>query len=130
MNTLASFFSPETMRALFPQERSNEFFEALFGDARDGAYDIELAYRGDRQDQLSFEFLLHQRPGQCLVCNLTRGLPPVFSRHPIINVEGLTRDIEKLAAGRFRCLEWRLGETIQESAALHRIPLTIRIAPV
>jgi hypothetical protein len=63
------------------------------------------------------------------VCSLTRGLPPVFSRHPIINVAGLVQEIEKLAAGRFRCTDWQLGETIQESEAIHRIPLTIAITP-
>jgi len=129
MNTLADLFTPKALQALFPQERTGEFFEALFGDAGDGAYDISLAYRGDSAKELSLEFLLRQRPGQCLVCSLTRGLPPVFSRHPIINVEGLLRDIDKLAAGRFHCSGWRLGDTIQESEALHRIPLTISITP-
>ena len=129
MNTLAEIFTPQALRALFPPERTNEFFEALFGDAADGAYDISLAYRGDTAHSLSLEFLLRQRPGQCLVCSLTRGLPPVFSRHPIVNVSGLAREIEKLAAGRIRCTDWRLGETIQESEALHRIPLTINIVP-
>jgi len=129
MNTLSDIFTPKALQALFPQERTGEFFEALFGDANDGAYDISLAYRGDTAKELSFEFLLRQRPGQCLVCSLTRGLPPVFSRHPIINVAGLVREIEKLAAGRFHCADWQLGATIQESEALHRIPLTIRITP-
>ncbi|HBT96156.1 MAG TPA: pancreas/duodenum homeobox protein 1 [Desulfobulbaceae bacterium] len=128
MNTLTDIFTPEALRKLFPPQRTNEFFEALFGDADDGAYDISLAYRGNSDKQLSLEFLLRQRPGQCLVCSLTRGLPPVFSRHPIINVEGLARDIDKLAAGRFHCTDWQLGETIQENEALHRIPLTINIA--
>jgi len=127
MNTLSDIFTQKTLQSLFPQERTNEFFEALFGDANDGAYDISLAYRGDSAKELSLEFLLRQRPGQCLVCSLTRGLPPVFSRHPIINVEGLLRDIDKLAAGRFHCAGWRLSDTIQESEALHRIPLTIGI---
>jgi hypothetical protein len=130
MNTLAEIFTPQALRALFPPERSNDFFEALFGDAQDGAYDISLAYRGNTANTLSLEFLLRQRPGQCLVCSLTRGLPPVFSRHPVVNVAGLLPQIEKLAAGRIRCAAWRLGETIQESEALHRIPLTIDIAPV
>ena len=129
MNTLSEIFTPEALLVLFPPERTNEFFEALFGDAKDGAYDISLAYRGDTADTLSLEFLLRQRPGQCLVCNLTRGLPPVFSRHPVVNVTGLAREIEKLANGRIRCATWQLGETIQESEALHRIPLTIHITP-
>ena len=127
MNTLANIFAQESLRTLFPPERTNEFFEALFGDAADGAYDISLAYRGDAANKLSLEFLLRQRPGQCLVCSLTRGLPPVFSRHPVLNISGLVREIEQLAAGRIRCTDWRLGETIQESEALHRIPLIIDI---
>ena len=36
-------FSPTTLATLFPPERSNEFFDALFGDADEGAYDIALS---------------------------------------------------------------------------------------
>ena len=34
-------FSQEFLTNLFPPERTNDFFEALFGDPEDGAYDIK-----------------------------------------------------------------------------------------
>jgi len=32
-----TLFTSETLQQLFPKERTNDFFEALFGDANDGA---------------------------------------------------------------------------------------------
>ena len=37
-------FPPDTLRKLFPEDRSDQFFEALYGDVEEGAYDISLAY--------------------------------------------------------------------------------------
>ncbi len=120
-------FTREIMERLFPEERSNEFFDALFGDADEGAYDIRLTYHGAAEDELRFEFQLTQRPGKCLACNLTYGLPQVFARHPIINVEGVVQDIQKQIDGRGRCAGWRLGSTREVSRELHVIPLFISL---
>ncbi len=123
-----NIFTEQVLQTLFPPERTHDFFEALFGDASEGAYDITLRF--DRHDPAShaLHFLLdlHERPGCCLACNLTYGLPEVFSRHPIINIRGLVGDIEKLLDG-LRCTEWRLGQTIQTSRSLHSIPLIIEV---
>ena len=127
--TLKTLFTPETLQRLFPKERADEFFEALFGDAGEGAYDIELACRGLQGDQLIMELLLHERPGRCLACNLTQGLPQVFSRHPIINVKGLVADIGVLLNGQATCADWSLGYTEQRSRSLHVVPVKIRLAP-
>ncbi len=126
---LETLFSGDTLEALFPGSRTNDFFEALFGDASEGAYDIRLRYQGfdERGKTLRFSLDLHERPGCCLVCNLTYGLPEVFSRHPVINVEGLVRDIEKLLDGEAVCTDWKLGATEQSSKSLHSIPLSISI---
>lgn len=35
-------FTPECLNDLFPIQRTNDFFDALFGDAEEGAYDIRL----------------------------------------------------------------------------------------
>lgn len=122
-------FTPQALNALFPPERTNEFFDALLGDASEGAYDIALSF--DRYDQagqvLHFLINLHERPGRCLACNLTYGLPDVFGRHPIINVRGLVGEIERLLGGKFRCAQWNLGSTQQKSRALHSIPLRIEL---
>ncbi|HEB49352.1 MAG TPA: pancreas/duodenum homeobox protein 1 [Desulfobulbus sp.] len=126
---LDTLFSEDTLESLFPASRTNEFFEALFGDASEGAYDIKLRYHGfdERGKTLRFYLDLHERPGCCLVCNLTYGLPDVFSRHPVINVEGLVREIEKMLDGEAVCTGWKLGTTEQSSKSLHSIPLSVKV---
>ena len=128
--TLQTIFTPDTLLRLFPKERTNEFFDALFGDANEGAYDIELGYRGLKGSELVMELRLHERPGRCLACNLTQGLPQVFSRHPIINLNRLVDDIGELLRGQARCTSWSLGHTDQQSRSLHVVPLKIRLEPV
>ncbi len=130
MDTLATIFDDDTLAQLFPAARSNDFFEALFGDADEGAYDIRLRFAGydEADNTLRFFLDLHERPGCCLVCSLTHGLPEVFSRHPVINIKGLVADIEKKLAGRAECGDWRLGATEQQSRGLHSIPLIIQLA--
>jgi hypothetical protein len=121
----ARALSQDKLAALFPRSRADEFFEALFGDAAEGAYDISLAYRETRGDQLILDLLLHQRPNRCLACNLTQGLPQVFSRHPIINIKGLVAEVDGLLGDEIRCTDWSLGRTEQANSALHLIPLKI-----
>lgn len=115
--------SQEFVENLFPKERTNEFFEALFGDAQDGAYDIGLSLQSVNDSQAVVNFDLHCRPGQCLRCNLTSGLPPVFTRHPIINAKGLAAQIATELA--WDAHEWTLSETQQLSDDLHVISLII-----
>ena len=129
MTDWKQIFSRTTLRELFPQERTDAFFDALFGDASEGAYDIELS--GDRYDRaarnLRFLLNLRERPGCCLACNLTYGLPEVFARHPVIDLKGLVRDIEVRLGGEMVCGDWRLGRTVQQDNALHSIPLEIEV---
>jgi hypothetical protein len=122
---LDALFSAKALQEIFPKERANDFFEALFGDAEEGAYDIQLAYIGSDGNTISMELQLFERPGHCLACNLTQGLPTVFSRHPVINIAGIVQDIDKLLAGQARCVDWSLGYTKQKSKSVHAIPLTI-----
>ena len=68
---------------------------------------------------------LAQRPGKCITCSLTYGLPEVFTRHPIINIKGLVQNIEVLLDGRGRCVDWQLGSTQEISNDVHVIPLDI-----
>jgi hypothetical protein len=121
-------FSPRALSALFPRDRSDLFFEGLYGDPSEGAYDISLVFNGQDRDTLQFEFRLEQRPGKCLACNLTYGLPEVFLRHPIINIKGLIREIDQMLGGQWRCASWRLGLTKEVSPELHVLPLLITIA--
>ncbi len=124
-NIIDSLFTPETLQQLFPKDRTNDFFEALFGDADDGSYEIELGYGGVSGNNLTMELRLHERPGCCLACNLTQGLPQVFSRHPIINVAGIVTDVDTLLADNASCKEWSLGYTEQRQKEMHIIPINI-----
>lgn len=121
-------FTQKRCASLFPKTRSDDFFEALFGDAAEGAYDIELAFRAISDSQLDMELRLNQRPGCCLACNLTQGLPQVFSRHPIININGLVAAIDTLLEEKATCKSWKLSATEQLSQALHIVPLHIELA--
>jgi len=125
VENIDQLFTETALRHLFPAKRADAFFEALYGDAAEGAYDITLSFHGLKENALEFRFDLHRRPGKCLACNLTYGLPQVFSRHPIIDIGGLVRDIEKRLAGKATCSRWELGETTEISSDLHVVPLTV-----
>ena len=103
------------------------FLKPLFGDASEGAYDIILAYAGETADRIDFEFQLKQRPGRCLACNLTYGLPEVFMRHPVIDVAGVVRQIDTRMTHGKQCGEWILGRTREVSRALHVLPLSVNL---
>jgi hypothetical protein len=119
---MKDIFTEETLAQLFPADRSDAFFDALYGDKDEGAYDISLAYVASDEDILEFELRLKQRPGKCLACNLTYGLPEVFGRHPLININGLARQIEALVDG-LKISGWKLGHTRERSRQLHTVPL-------
>ena len=123
-------FTAETLSDLFPTTRANDFFEALYGDVEEGVYDIGLAYEGFSSAENTLQFLLNlsERPGKCLACHLTYGLPEVFSRHPIINVAGVVAEIDKLLGNQANCGAWRLEPTRTISQNLYEVPLTIEIA--
>lgn len=128
MDRAQNIFTPETLQVLFPPERAHDFFDALFGDAKEGAYDIRLIFKGQTADTLTLALELHERPGKCLACNLTYGLPGVFSRHPIINLKGLVAEIDTLLGDKITCTDWKLGTTQTVSKKLHVIPLMISLA--
>ncbi len=124
-----NLFSEEILQELMPADRADRFFEALYGDVEEGSYDIALAYLGHDHDHnlLRFELQLRERPGKCLACHLTYGLPEVFARHPLINIKGLVEQICARLAGKQSCSRWSLGQTRTRSRNLHAIPLEIRL---
>ena len=113
-------FTKNFLDQLLPSTLSDQFFEALYGDASEGAYDISLDFLSADSKQIVLFFKLVQRPGKCLVCSLTYGLPNVFSRHPLININNIIKKIEKKG---ITIKEWRLGNTQEENSLLHTIPL-------
>ncbi len=123
-------FTAKALNELFPTTRADDFFEALYGDVEEGVYDINLAYEGFSSTENTLQFLLNlsERPGKCLACHLTYGLPEVFSRHPIINVAGVVEEIDKLLGNQANCGAWRLEATRTISQNLYAVPLTIEIS--
>ena len=130
LENLDNIFTSETLKKLLPSDRADQFFEALYGEANEGAFDIALLFTGLDKDRntLNFELKLTERPGKCLACNLTYGLPEVFSRHPVINIKGMVTEIEGILAGTARCTDWALGHTRTRARDMHTIPLTVRLA--
>ncbi len=122
-------FPQQVLDEIFPPDRADQFFEALFGDASEGAYDIALAYGGGADDRLHFEFRLKQRPGKCLACNLTHGLPEVFKRHPIIDITSIIRKIDSRLSNGKQCGAWTLGRTREINRSMHVVPLTVEMVP-
>jgi hypothetical protein len=124
MTDAARIFTPDYLEEVFPPSRTQSFFEALFGDAEEGAYDIRLAFEGQSPEELKFSFQLHQRPGMCLACNLTYGLPQVFTRHPVLAVGRLAETLcERVGETP---ASWALGSTRPVSRSMHVIPFTIK----
>ncbi len=124
-----TIFKQSLLDDIFPPSRADRFFAALLGDASEGAYDITLAFAGETDDQIDFEFKLKQRPGKCLACNLTYGLPEVFMRHPVIDVAGVVRQIDSRMIDGKQCGEWTLGRTREVSRDMHVLPLTVKLTP-
>ena len=121
---LKKVFTQDYLDTLLSNKISNQFFEALYGDASDGAYDIRLEYISANDARIALAFNLTQRPGKCLVCNLTYGLPNVFLRHPLINIKGMVAKIEEKG---IKIKNWQLGETKEESPSLHVIPFFLEL---
>jgi len=117
-----SILTQEFLDELLPPERSDQFFDALYGDASEGAYNIRLEPISISDSRIVLAFNLMRRPDKCLVCSLTYGLPNVFARHPLINIKGI---IEKIKAAGIPAKSWRLGDTEENSSSLHIIPFYI-----
>ena len=58
MTDADQIFTPDSLDEIFPPSITDAFFEALFGDAEDGAYDIRLRFEGHSPEELRFAFHL------------------------------------------------------------------------
>ncbi|MBF0099753.1 MAG: pancreas/duodenum homeobox protein 1 [Desulfobacterales bacterium] len=128
-DSLNTVFHSEILESIFPNDITDQFFDALYGDKHEGAYDIRLAFSGSMKDadyhKIYFQFDLLQRPQKCLACNLTHGLPTVFSRHPIINIQGVIQKILTIIDKNAKCVQWELGLIQEINHQHHALPLTI-----
>ena len=123
----AKVFTAEWVSNTFGPERADDFFEALFGGAEDGAYDIALRFVKSNGNEYEFAFDLTQRPGKCLACNLTYGLPQVFARHPVINAKGIAEKIADALGKDAAGVKWQLQNTREISSSLHTIPFIVTV---
>jgi hypothetical protein len=121
-NVFENIFTREFCDTLLPPHTSDRFFEALYGDVSEGAYDIRLKCESVKPETVELGFHLTQRPGKCLVCSLTYGLPKVFARHPLIDIKGM---IQKIRDAGVPVRDWRLGQTNEKTRSLHVIPFYI-----
>lgn len=119
---IGEIFTQDYLNTLLSPGISDQFFEALYGDAEEGAYDIQLEFISASEKRIVLAFNLVKRPGKCLVCSLTYGLPNVFSRHPLININGM---VDKIKEKGMNIKQWQLGQTEENSSSLHVIPLFI-----
>ncbi|MFI3270773.1 MAG: pancreas/duodenum homeobox protein 1 [Pseudomonadota bacterium] len=123
----STILTDEKLATIFPASKTNDFFDALYGDAEDGAYDIRLTFISAKADRLELAFALDQRPNQCLRCNLTYGLPQVFARHPIIGVAKVVEGVAAMLGLDAAQCSWELGRTQEHSEKIHTIPLSITV---
>ncbi len=126
MTTQMSVLNQEMLDALLPAERSDAFFEALYGDIEEGAYTIKLCARSVDDTNAHLAFELHQRPGKCLVCSLTYGLPQVFQRHPLINAAKIAKDVATALGWDAESVSFELGRTEEHGQELHSIPFVVK----
>ena len=124
---LNNIFTKEKLEDLFPPDKTDDFFEALYGDASEGSYDISLEFNKLKDNHLLFEFHLKKRPGKCLVCSRTHGLPVVFARHPIVDIQGLSEKISELLGDKGCCTGWKIDNTREISRRLHVVPVTFQL---
>lgn len=120
----ASCPDQQTLNEIFPAEKTEEFFNALYGDAEDGAYDIRLICRMVTEKKAVFAFELACRPGKCLRCNLTYGLPAVFHKHPVISLADIVKKLAH-ALDWGESYDWVLEPTEEASPECHIIPLIL-----
>ncbi len=125
--SVETVINDDFLNGIFPHEKTDEFFEALYGGAEAGAFDISLHYVGfdSNRNVLYLEFRLTERPGKCLACNLTYGLPQVFQRHPTIDVAGIASAVEQALSPEWKVKEWHVGSTQVISQKINSIPLTL-----
>ena len=117
----------QTLAQLLPAGKADDFFEALYGDATEGAYDFQLVCRSEESGRVELELLLHQRPGKCLACNLTYGLPQVLGRHPVLNLKGVVQRVCEMAGADPAQATWSLGSTRVISSEVHAVPIIIEM---
>lgn len=128
---MKELFTDEFLQELFPRGRDDQFFDALYGGAEEGAFDISLEFVSfePEKGRLMLEYRLTERPGKCMACSLTYGLPQVMERHPIIDVKGTVAKIGQRLKNDcdWIVVDWALGRTTPYAPKVNVIPLIIQL---
>lgn len=126
---IKAVFTQDFLNGLFPPEKADEFFDAIYGGTEEGAFDISLRFASynEAANTIRLEFCLTERPGKCMACSLTSGLPPVFERHPIIDIKGIIERINKAIAPDASVDSWTIGSTTPVAPKVNVIPLILRL---
>ncbi len=126
---MKELFTDEFLQELFPRGRDDQFFDALYGGAEEGAFDISLSFISfePEKGRLILEYRLTERPGKCMACSLTYGLPQVMERHPIIDVQGMVAKIGQRLKNDWVVENWTLGRTTPHAPKVNSIPLMIQL---
>jgi hypothetical protein len=126
---MKELFTDEFLKELFPRGRDDQFFDALYGGAEEGAFDIALAFVSfePEKGRLILEYRLTERPGKCMACSLTYGLPQVMERHPVIDVQGTVAKIGQRLVDGWAVSGWTLGRTTPYAPKVNVIPLIIQL---
>jgi len=123
---IAQKFPQDVLDRIFPPEKTNAFFEAMLGDASEGAYDIRLIFQEIKENRVMFAFELTQRPDKCLACSVTYGLPQVFKKHRIIDTENIVNQIQGIL-GHVKIVSWEIQPTRPIEQNVHLVPLHITL---
>jgi hypothetical protein len=99
LNDIEDIFTKVVLDELLPPNLSDDFFEALYGDASEGAYNISLSFNSYDAEQ----------------------------KHPLINMQGIVENIVKLLDADVKLIDWKLGHTETPAAQTHVIPLKIQL---
>lgn len=108
---------------LFPATISDKFFDAIYGDVEEGAYDIVLTCKGIAENEADFAFELRRRANKCLKCSLTYGLPDVFRKHPLLNIDALAHKLGEMLG--WKDVNWKLLPVEEVNDDLHVIPMIL-----
>jgi hypothetical protein len=125
-------FTNEFLQELFPRGKDDEFFDALYGGAEEGAFDISLTFGSFEPEtgRLILEYRLTERPGKCMACSLTYGLPQVMERHPIIDLKGTVEKICQRIGPCWSVEGWTLGRTTPYAPKVNVIPFILQLKKV
>ena len=88
---LNQVFTQEYLDTLLPAETSDHFFEALYGDTKDGAYDIRLEFISANEKRIVLAYNLTQQLANMLSNDKSKKINP--DKPLILHIDSFSRGI-------------------------------------